>query len=151
MCIRDSHNKVPSDGEDIETQFPLESFPQPIELWERYKKQHNIKNEEEELIVQPNHTDSSGKEPRYYQVDAINRTIEAIAKGEKRILLVMATGTGKTYTTFQIIWRMWKARIAKRVFFFLEKKFLANKTRINDFKPFGSKMKKKSNQKIDPA
>ena len=74
---------MPSDGEDIETQFSLETFPHPNVLWERYKRQHNIKDEEEELVVQPNHTDSSDKEPRYYQVDAINRTIEAIAKREK--------------------------------------------------------------------
>lgn len=146
-----SHNKVALEGEDIEAQFPLESFPQPNVLWERYKKQHSITDEEEELVVQPNHTDSSGKEPRYYQVDAINRTIEAIAKGEKRILLVMATGTGKTYTTFQIIWRLWKARVAKRVLFLVDRNILADQTRINDFKPFGSIMTKISNRKIDPA
>lgn len=146
-----SHNKVTPDRAEIETQFPLDSFPQPNELWERYKKYHGIKDEEEELVVQPFHTDSSGKEPRYYQVDAINRTIEAIAKGEKRVLLIMATGTGKTYTTFQIIWRLWKARFVKRVLFLVDRNILADQTRINDFKPFGSVMTKIKNRKIDPA
>jgi type I restriction enzyme R subunit len=95
-----SHNKVATDGEDIETEFPLEQFPNPQLLWERYKKFHNIKEKEEDLVLQPFYADGSNKEPRYYQVEAINRTIEAVAKGQKRILLVMATGTGKTYTTF---------------------------------------------------
>jgi type I restriction enzyme R subunit len=71
----------------------------------------------EELVVQPYHEDkdTSGKEPRYYQVEAVNRAMEAIASGKRRVLLVMATGTGKTYTTFQIIWRLWKAKVVKRV------------------------------------
>jgi type I restriction enzyme R subunit len=89
-----SHNKVVDEGEDIETQFPLESFPSPNELWLRYKQYRGIRTEDEDLVVQPYHTDGSGKEARYYQVEAINRTIEAVARGENRILLVMATGTG---------------------------------------------------------
>ena len=80
----------------------------------------------------------SGKEPRYYQVDAINRTVEAIAHGEKRILLVMATGTGKTYTAFQIIWRLWKSGGAKRILFLADRNILVDQTWTNDFKPFGS-------------
>jgi type I restriction enzyme, R subunit len=146
-----SHNKVPSGDEEIETEFPLEAFPPPTLLWKRYKTFHNIKEEEEKLIVQPYHSDSSEKEPRYYQVDAINRTIEAIAKGEKRVLLVMATGTGKTYTIFQIIWRLWKAKAVKRVLFLVDRNILADQTRINDFKPFGSVMTKIHNRYIDPA
>lgn len=146
-----SHNKVASEGEDIETEFPLESFPSPKELWERYKKMHNIKDEEEELVLQPYYTDGSNKEPRYYQVEAINRTIEAVAKGEKRILLVMATGTGKTYTTFQIIWRLWKAKAVRRVLFLVDRNILADQTLVNDFKPFGSVMTKIKNRKIDPS
>jgi type I restriction enzyme, R subunit len=146
-----SHNKVPSSGEDIETQFSLDSFPHPNDLWKRYKSSRGIKDEEEKLVVQPYHSDSSDKEPRYYQVDAINRTVEAIAKGQKRVLLVMATGTGKTYTTFQIIWRLWKARVVKRVLFLVDRNILADQTLINDFKPFGSVMTKIKNRKIDPA
>ena len=80
-----------------------------------------IKDENEGLVIQPYHTDGSGKEPRYYQVEAINQTIEAVARGDKRVLLVMATGTGKTYTTFQIIWRLWKAKAVKRILFLADR------------------------------
>jgi type I restriction enzyme R subunit len=144
-----SHNAVPEQGEEIETEFPLDKFPSPEVLWKRYKKKHGIV--EEELVLQPYHDDGSGKEPRYYQTDAINRTIEAVAKGQNRILLVMATGTGKTYTTFQIIWRLWKARRAKRILFLVDRNILADQTLVNDFKPFGSVMTKIKNRKIDPS
>lgn len=146
-----SHNKVPKEGEDIETEFPMHSFPSPEELWNRYKEFHGIEEEKKELILQPFHTDGSGKEPRYYQLEAIHRTIEAVAKGQNRILLVMATGTGKTYTTFQIIWRLWKARAAKRILFLVDRNILADQTLVNDFKPFGSVMTKIKNRKIDPS
>lgn len=146
-----SHNKVPGDGEEIETEFPLDKFPTPETLWKRYKQFHNIKEEETNLILQPYYTDGSGKEPRYYQVEAINRTIEAVAKGQKRVLLVMATGTGKTYTTFQIIWRLWKAKAVKRILFLVDRNILADQTLVNDFKPFGSVMTKIKNRKIDPS
>jgi type I restriction enzyme R subunit len=146
-----SHNKIPADGDEIETQFPLESFPSPNELWLRYKQYRGILTQNEDLVVQPYHTDGSGKEPRYYQVEAINRTIEAVAQGQKRILLVMATGTGKTYTTFQIIWRLWKAKEVKRILFLVDRNILADQTLINDFKPFGSVMTKIKNRKIDPS
>ena len=146
-----SHNKVPKEGEDIETEFPLTHFPSPQELWERYKKFHNIQDSEEKLILQPSYNDGSGKEPRYYQVEAINRTIEAVARGEKRILLVMATGTGKTYTTFQIIWRLREAKAVKKVLFLVDRNILADQTLVNDFKPFGSVMTRIKNRKIDPS
>lgn len=146
-----SHNKRPADGEDIETEFALTDFPAPQDLWDRYKAYRGIEEDEEELVVQPYHTDGSGKEPRYYQVEAINRTIEAVAKGEKRALLVMATGTGKTYTTFQIIWRLWKAGKAKRILFLADRNILVDQTLVNDFKPFGSVMTKIKNRKIDPS
>ena len=128
-----SHNKEPEDGEDIECEFPLDEFPSPDVLWKRYKKHRNIKADEEELILQPYHKDSYGKEPRYYQSEAINRCLEAVAKGQNRLLLVMATGTGKTYTTFQIIWRLWKAKRAKRTLFLVDRNFLADQTLVNDF------------------
>lgn len=146
-----SHNKTAEEGEDIETEFPMEQFPSPEELWKRYKKFYNIEEEQTELVQQPYYSDGSGKEPRYYQVEAINRTIEAVAKGQKRVLLVMATGTGKTYTTFQIIWRLWKAHAAKRVLFLVDRNILADQTLVNDFKPFGSVMTKIKNRKIDPS
>lgn len=146
-----SHNKTPLNGEDIETEFPLDNFPSPAELWKRYKKFHGIQDAVEELLIQPYYSDGSGKEPRYYQMDAINRTMEAVARGQKRILLVMATGTGKTYTTFQIIWRLWKSRAVKRVLFLVDRNILADQTLTNDFKPFGSVMTKIKNRKIDPS
>ena len=146
-----SHNKVPDAGEDIETQFPLEKFPSPQTLWQRYKSFRGIEEKSEELVLQPYHSDSSGKEPRYYQVEAINRVVEAVAKGQKRLLLVMATGTGKTYTTFQIIWRLWKAKVVKRTLYLVDRNILADQTLVNDFKPFGSVMTKVKNRKIDPA
>lgn len=145
------HNKVPETGEDIETEFPLGEFPAPDELWKRYKKYRGIEDEDEALVLQPYHEDSSGKEPRYYQVEAINRSIEAVARGQKRVLLVMATGTGKTYTTFQIIWRLWKAEEAKRILFLADRNVLVDQTLVNDFKPFGSVMNKIRNRKIDPS
>lgn len=146
-----SHNKVPAPGEDIECEFPLESFPSPDELWERYKKYRNITELEEELVLEPYHLDAYGKEPRYYQSEAINRVIEAVAKGENRLLLVMATGTGKTYTVFQIIWRLWKAQKTKRTLFLVDRNVLADQTLVNDFKPFGPVMTKIRNRKIDPS
>ena len=115
------------------------------------QKFRGIEDANESLVLQPYHIDPSGKEPRYYQVEAINRTIEAVANKQKRILLVMATGTGKTYTTFQIIWRLWKAKAVKRVLFLVDRNILADQTRVNDFKPFGSVMTKIKNRKIDPS
>jgi len=146
-----SHNKVATPGEDIESEFPLTSFPTPPVLWQRYKAFRNIKDQAEQLVVQPYHEDISGKEPRYYQMEAINRTIEAVASGKNRILLVMATGTGKTYTTFQIIWRLWKAKRVKRILFLADRNILVDQTLVNDFKPFGSVMTKIKNRKIDPS
>ena len=86
-----SHNKVPSAGEDIETQFALDAFPAPAVLWQRYKAHRGITDKEEPLVLEPYYEDPSGKEPRYYQADAINHTIETVAAGNKRVLLVMAT------------------------------------------------------------
>jgi len=146
-----SHNKVPAPGEDIETQFLLEQFPAPQTLWQRYKAYRGIEETAEELILQPYHADSSGKEPRYYQVEAVNRVIEAVARGQKRVLLVMATGTGKTYTTFQIIWRLWKAKAVRRVLYLVDRNILADQTLVNDFKPFGPVMTKVKKRRIDPA
>ncbi len=144
-----SHNKTAAKGEEIESEFPLDSFPSPQALWQRYKSYRNITDEAEALTLQPYHSDGSDKEPRYYQTEAINRSIEAIAKGQKRVLLVMATGTGKTYTVFQIIWRLWKAKAAKHILFLVDRNMLADQTLTNDFKPFGSVMTKIKNRKID--
>ncbi len=145
------HNRAAADGEDTETALAMDAFLPPRELYLRYCRFHGITPKQEPLVEQPYHADGSGKEPRYYQIDAINRTVEAIAKGDRRVLLVMATGTGKTYTTFQIIWRLWKAGQAKRVLFLADRNILVDQTLVNDFKPFGQHMTKVRNRKIDPA
>lgn len=146
-----SHDRAAAAGAPIETEFGMDAFPDPDTLWQRYRHFHRIATDEAELVQQPYHIDLSGKEPRYYQTEAINRTVEAVAKGQKRVLLVMATGTGKTYTTFQIIWRLWKAGTAKRILFLADRNILVDQTLVNDFKPFGAAMTKIKNRKIDPA
>jgi type I restriction enzyme R subunit len=123
----------------------------PEVLWNRYCVYKGIDDSTNEIITQDYYTDIAGKAPRYYQQIAINRTIEAIARGQDRILLVMATGTGKTYTAFQIIWRLWKARIKKRILFLADRNILVDQTMINDFKPFGSAMTKIRNRKVDKS
>jgi type I restriction enzyme R subunit len=146
-----SHDKTAQAGADIETELALKDFPTPDELWRRYQSFHNIEPDEVALVEQPYFREADGKEPRYYQVEAINRSVEAIAKGQRRVLLVMATGTGKTFTTFQIIWRLWKAGKAKRILFLADRNILIDQTLVNDFKPFGPVMTKVKNRKIDPA
>jgi len=144
------HDRTKATGK-IENEMPLESFPSPDELWKRYRKFKGIDDNVNAVINQEYHDDGSGKAPRYYQQIAINRTIEAIAKGEDRILLVMATGTGKTYTAFQIIWRLWKSKTKKRILFLADRNILVDQTRVNDFKPFGSAMTKISKRQIDKS
>ena len=146
-----SHNKSARPPEDIETQLPLHKFPSPDILWERYKTHRGIKAAEEPLVLQPYYEDVTGKQARYYQAEAINRTVEAVAAGQDRVLLVMATGTGKTYTTFQIIWRLWKAGRVKRALFLADRNILVDQALINDFKPFGPAMAKVTGHKFDPA
>ena len=127
-----------------ETELPLSAFPTPDDLWAKYRTWKGMSAEQEEVVLQSYHDDAGGKEPRYYQCIAINKAIEAIAKGQNRILLVMATGTGKTYTAFQIIWRLWKAGRKKRILFLADRNILVDQTMVNDFRPFGSAMAKLS-------
>lgn len=145
------HNQAALEDELIETLIPLDAFPTPAELWQLYKRHRDISDAAEPWVTQPYYDDPSGKEPRYYQIEAINSTIEAIARGALRVLLVMATGTGKTYTTFQIIWRLWKAGRVKRVLFLADRNILIDQTLVNDFKPFGPVMTKIGQRRIDPA
>ena len=134
-----------------EREIGLDEFPSPTELWKRYKKAQNITEEQEDKIFAPYYDDDSGRSPRYYQRIAINRTIEAIAKGQNRILLVMATGTGKTYTAFQIIWRLWKSKQKKRILFLADRNILVDQTKNQDFAPFGKAMTKITNRTIDKS
>lgn len=138
-------------GGKIEVAFPLSEFPSPENLWERYLRFKNINEEQANVIKQDYFFDISGKTPRYYQQAAINSVIEAIANGQNRILLVMATGTGKTYTAFQIIWRLWKAGIKKRILFLADRNILVDQTMTNDFKHFGDKMTKITQRKVDKS
>ena len=102
--------------------------------------------DQEATVLQDYFDDGSKKEPRYYQRIAISRAVEAIARGQGRVLLVMATGTGKTYTAFQIIWRLWKAGRKKRILFLADRNVLVDQTMVNDFRPFGPAMAKLSTQ-----
>ncbi|MDE0146405.1 MAG: DEAD/DEAH box helicase family protein [Nitrospira sp.] len=131
-------------GAEKETSLDNDSFPSPKDLWARYCAWKGLTSEEEAIVLQDYFEDGSGKTPRYYQVNAINAAIEAIAKGCNRILLVMATGTGKTYTAFQIIWRLWKAGRKKRILFLADRNVLVDQTMVNDFRPFGPAMTKLS-------
>src|SRR6185436_2857862 len=118
-------------------------------LWKTYLQWKGLEAPEElRLIEQPYFTDVGGKSPRYYQRVAINRAIEAIAKGQQRVLLVMATGTGKTYTAFQIIWRLWKAKARKRILFLADRNILVDQTMQQDFAPFGEVMHKIINREL---
>jgi type I restriction enzyme R subunit len=127
-----------------ETNLTLDQFPSPAELWEKYRIWKGLTADEEKIVLQDYFDDGSGKSPRYYQCNAVNAAIEAIAKGQNRILLVMATGTGKTYTAFQIIWRLWKSKRKKRILFLADRNILVDQTMVNDFRPFGAAMAKLS-------
>ena len=135
----------------VEQELELNAFPSPDELWERYTAWKGLDDEQERIFTESYYTDATGKTPRYYQHIAINRTIGAIAKGQKRILLVMATGTGKTFVAFQTIWRLWKAGAKKRILFLVDRNFLADQTRTNDFRPFGSAMTKITKRQVDKS
>jgi len=129
----------------------ISDFPTPDELWERYRKDYLIDSHKEKVITEPYYTQVGGKEPRYYQVIAINRTVEAVAEGRKRILLVMATGTGKTFTAFQIIHRLRKAGEKKRILYLADRNFLIDQTMQRDFKPFERFMTKVTDRKLDSS
>lgn len=144
------HDRTGTSGQ-VEQHLTLEAFPSPSDLWQRYCAWKGLGHGEERIVTQEYHTDASGKGPRYYQLVAINRTVEAIAKGRDRILLVMATGTGKTYTAFQIIWRLWKAGTKKRILFLADRNILVDQTKTNDFQPFGTAMTKITNRTIDKS
>ncbi len=139
-------------ADKVEQELSLDSFPSPEELWARYCKWKGVDTPEAKNTVEmPYYDDGTGRAPRYYQVNAVNRTIEAVANGANRILLVMATGTGKTYTAFQIIWRLWKSGTKKRILFLADRNILVDQTKNNDFKPFGAAMTKISKRQIDKS
>ena len=145
------HDKT-SNNENLETEIGLNDFPSPEELWNKYKIFKGFSTPEvNKIIEQDYYFDSSGRAPRYYQQIAINRTVEAVASGKDRLLLVMATGTGKTYTAFQIIHRLWKSGAKKRILFLADRNALIDQTKRGDFKHFKDKMTVIKNRKIDKS
>lgn len=144
------HNKIATDG-IIEREIGLDEFPSPETLWEWWCTHRGLSAPQQQLVTQDYYSDGSNKTPRYYQLLAIDKTIEAIAKGQDRILLVMATGTGKTFTAFQIIWRLWKSKTKKRILFLADRNILVDQTMTNDFKPFGSAMTKIKQRQADKS
>lgn len=145
------HDRSTTDS-NLETEIGLDAFPAPEQLWEKYKKYKGIETPEAEKIAsQDYYFDGTNRKPRYYQQIAINRTVEAIAKGQNRILLVMATGTGKTYTAFQIIHRLWKSGTKKRILFLADRNSLIDQTRRGDFKHFKDKMTVVKHRMVDKS
>ncbi len=132
-----------------ERELPINSFPTPEELWRRYCAWKGISAAQMPVITHDFH--SGRKTLRYYQELAVNRTVQAIAKGQNRILLVMATGTGKTFTAFHIIWKLWKSRTKKRILFLADRNILVDQAKTNDFKPFGQALTKVANRKADKS
>jgi len=135
----------------VEQELPLDQFPSAEDLWQRYCAWKGLTPQQTSVVAQDYCVQGPDKEPRYYQEIAINRAIEAIAKGETRVLLTMATGTGKTFVAFQIIWRLWKAGVKKRILFLADRNILVDQTRVNDFKPFAGKMTKIEGRNIDKS
>jgi type I restriction enzyme R subunit len=146
------HDKTAlANGGQLETEISLEDFPTPQELRAKFNAFKNYTPEQLTYLDQNYYDDGTDKAPRYYQVQAVNKSIEAISRGEKRILLVMATGVGKTYTAFQIAWRLWKAKKAKRILFLADRNVLIDDPKRKDFQPFGEAMTKITGRKVDPA
>ncbi|MDZ4285424.1 MAG: DEAD/DEAH box helicase family protein [Candidatus Sungbacteria bacterium] len=135
----------------IEREIKLSEFPSPDMLYNRYVKAKGLVAEQEKVIGQDYYQEIDGKSPRYFQQVAVNRATEEIVRGKNRLLLVMATGTGKTYAAFQIIWRLWKAGAKKRILFLVDRNILAEQPRLNDFAPFGDKMTKIQHRQVDKA
>lgn len=144
------HDRTATDG-PVERQLTLDEFPSPAALWARYAKQQALPPTVAAAVSEEYFFDRGGRAPRYYQQVAINRVVKAVAEGQRRLLLVMATGTGKTYTAFQIIWRLWRTRQVKRVLFLADRNILVDQTMTNDFRHFGDKMTKISGRQIDKS
>lgn len=118
-----------------EREFGLDEFPTEQELIERYKKESGISPQQEVAIEQPYYSSQNTYPPRYYQRIAINRTVDAIARGQQRLLLVMATGTGKTYTAFQIVYRMLQSGLKRKILYLADRNILVDQSIQQDFAP----------------
>ena len=136
----------------IEREFAMDEFPTEEELWRRYCANKKFQPAQEKIILTPDHYDSvKNKTPRYYQRIAIDSVIQAVAEGQKRLLLVMATGTGKTFTAFQIVWKLLKSRTVRRVLYLADRNILIDQTMAQDFKPLEKVMCKIQNKQLDSA
>lgn len=135
----------------IEREITLDEFPTPDELWQKYCQWKGYTAAQMPIVTQDYYNDGSEKRLRYYQLQAINKTLEAVSNGQNRLLLVMATGTGKTLTAFHIIWRLWRSGVKKRILFLADRNVLVDQTRLDDFQPFGSTMTKITGRTLDPA
>lgn len=118
-----------------ERKFGLDEFPTEQELTARYKQESGLTHQQETILEQPYYTSQNTYPPRYYQRVAINRTVDAIARGQQRILLVMATGTGKTYTAFQIVYRMLQSGMKRKILYLADRNILVDQSIQQDFAP----------------
>lgn len=132
-------------------ELKLEEFPSPEALYQRYRIDKGIGEAEEKVLLEPYYYIPNYKTPRYYQRVAINRAVDAVAKGQNRVLVVSATGTGKTYMTFQMIYRLWKSGLKKKILFLADRNVLIDQTMTGDFKPFSGKMTKVQNRNLDSS
>jgi type I restriction enzyme R subunit len=134
------------------TEFALDQFPAEEALWQRYLAAKSLNETQEKVISEPDYFDVfTQMRPRYFQRIAINRTIEAIATGQKRLLLVMATGTGKTFVAFQIIWKLFQSKTVRRVLYLADRNFLIDHAMQQDFKPFQRIMTKVQDRHLDSS
>jgi type I restriction enzyme R subunit len=144
------HDRTKTEG-TIERELTLDKFPSPEELWNRYKISKGITEEQEKVVTYNYYFDQDSFEPRYYQRIAINRTVEAIAQGKDKILLVMATGTGKTYTAFQIVYKLLKSGAKRRILYLADRNILVDQTIIGDFKPLMKNINKIEKRTADKS
>lgn len=135
----------------INKNMKMKDFPTIDELWERYQKESNLTKEQVDIYSFPYYVTATGKKPRYYQRIAINRAVKSIVEGQQRLLIVMATGTGKTFTSFQIIYRFWKTRTFKKILYLADRNILIDQTMRKDFKPFADAMEKIDNKNINTS
>lgn len=144
------HDRTKKEGK-IENELSLDEFPSPNELWRRYKEFKHINEDEEKTITYNYYYDQDSFEPRYYQRIAVNRSVEAIVKGNDRILLVMATGTGKTFTAFQIVYKLFKSGQKRRILYLADRNILVDQTISGDFKPLNKNINKIGKRKADKS
>lgn len=135
----------------INKNMKMKDFPTIDELWERYQKESNLTREQVDIYSFPYYVTATGKKPRYYQRIAINRAVKSIVEGQQRLLIVMATGTGKTFTSFQIIYRFWKTRTFKKILYLADRNILIDQTMRKDFKSFADAMEKIDNKNINTS